>query len=60
MRRAVLTPWCCVGCTPATHVPAGHMVPQTNPREALDMFTRFLAGQPLTAATKKAAAGLDA
>lgn len=38
--------------------PAGHMVPQTNPREALDMFTRFLAGQPLVA--KKVAGELDA
>lgn len=27
---------------------AGHMVPQTRPREALDMFRRFVHGQPLT------------
>lgn len=35
------------------HFPAGHMVPQTNPREALDMFQRFLARQPLTINKKK-------
>jgi carboxypeptidase C (cathepsin A) len=33
---------------------AGHMVPQTNPREALDMFARFLAAQPLTSNKKLA------
>jgi carboxypeptidase C (cathepsin A) len=27
--------------------PAGHMVPQTRPVEALDMFSRFINRQPL-------------
>lgn len=26
---------------------AGHMVPQTNPEEALAMFSRFIAGKPM-------------
>jgi hypothetical protein len=33
---------CCVCCL-------GHMVPGTSPREALDMFSRFIAGESLTA-----------
>lgn len=37
-----------VSCNPPTAVP-GHMVPQTNPREALDMFSRFLDGKHLAA-----------
>lgn len=37
------------GLSYATVKGAGHMVPETNPREALDMFTRFISGQTLTA-----------
>jgi carboxypeptidase C (cathepsin A) len=36
------------GLSYATVKGAGHMVPETNPREALDMFSRFIAGQALT------------
>lgn len=35
------------GLSYATVKGAGHMVPETSPREALDMFSRFISGQPL-------------
>jgi hypothetical protein len=34
-----------VGCVCCS----GHMVPGTNPHEALDMFSRFISGESLTA-----------
>lgn len=36
------------GLSYATAKGGGHMVPSTNPREALDMFSRFVAGKSLT------------
>ena len=35
------------GLTYATVKGAGHMVPETNPREAFAMFQRFIGGQSL-------------
>jgi len=35
------------GLSYATVKGAGHMVPQTNPRESLALFTRFIQGKPL-------------
>eukprot|EP00879_Flechtneria_rotunda_P012708 GHRR01013270.1.p1 GENE.GHRR01013270.1~~GHRR01013270.1.p1 ORF type:complete len:474 (+),score=176.66 GHRR01013270.1:695-2116(+) len=42
------------GLTYATVKGAGHMVPQTRPLEALDMFTRFIQGKPLVNAKQQA------
>ncbi|GAX76569.1 hypothetical protein CEUSTIGMA_g4015.t1 [Chlamydomonas eustigma] len=40
------------GLTYATIKGAGHMVPQTNPREAFAMFQRFISGQSLRTGAK--------
>lgn len=41
------------GLSYATVKGAGHMVPGTNPREALDMFARFISGQPLAGSSSR-------
>lgn len=46
--------------TYATVKGAGHMVPQTNPREALAMFDRFISGQPLYPVKPSSAASATA
>lgn len=48
------------GLSYATVKGAGHMVPGTNPREALDMFSRFISGQSLTGRRAAATGGIAA
>lgn len=47
------------GLSYATVKGAGHMVPETNPHEALDMFARFISGQPLAGSSSRSSRRQD-